>query len=121
MKDNDLNIESIRWLPILCLATFIVSYNLGLGPVAWICVSELFPPEARSIASAIAASACLISAFATSLAFPYLTAGVGMAPSFWILAGCCAVGVGFVWCLVPETKGKTLRDIQGLLSGDHCK
>lgn len=121
LKQSGNPVDEIKWLPIFCLALYMACYALGLGPVSWVIVGELFPPEARSKSSAIAASTCLISAFFTSLIFPFIVETIGMGPSFWIFALCTAVGVIFVWKLLPETKGKSLLEIQNFLNNKGVK
>lgn len=110
------DVSNIFWLPIASLLVFIITYNLGLAPLAWAILGEMFPSNAKSLASIIACCACLILTFVTSAFFPYLVGVIGMAQSFWLFAAFCAACLFFVYFVVPETKGKSLLEIQRMLN-----
>jgi sugar porter (SP) family MFS transporter len=120
LKTNNFDnaVSYLFWLPVCSLILYVVMYNTGIGPVAWAMTGELFPPQFRNYASALVSSFCLFLAFIFALFFPNIREIIGMAASFWIFAGSSALGIVFVWLLVPETKGKSLHDIQlGLETG----
>lgn len=104
------------WLPIVCLLVYIVSFNLGLGPVPWTVLSEIFPNNVKASASALVSSTCFGISFVITMAFPILSEILGMAETFWTFGICCILGLLFVYYIVPETKGKTLAEIQEILS-----
>ncbi|RZC34874.1 Sugar tr and/or MFS 1 domain containing protein [Asbolus verrucosus] len=60
-----------------------------------------------------------LMAFVLTVIFPNVTQIIGMACSFWLFAGFCMFGIVFVWRMVPETKGKSLRNIQNILEGNN--
>lgn len=111
MKLNDYEVHSVTWLPIASLVLFMICYNLGIGPLPWAILGELFPPNIKAKAATLTTSVCLFMAFFTNAAFPYVKIYVGMAETFWFFGICGAVGLVFVYALVPETKGKSLHDI----------
>lgn len=104
------------WLPIACLILYIVSFNLGLGPVPWTILSEVFPDNVKSSAAALVSSTCFGVSFVVTMAFPIISEMLGMAESFWMFGSCCVLGVIFIYCVVPETKGKNVKEIQEILS-----
>ncbi|XP_066246327.1 facilitated trehalose transporter Tret1-like [Euwallacea similis] len=104
------------WLPIACLLLYIVSFNLGLGPVPWTVLSEVFPDNVKSIASALASATCFGVSFLVTLAFPIVSETLGMAESFWVFGVCCAFGAIFIKLVMIETKGKNVTEIQEILS-----
>ncbi|XP_064543958.1 facilitated trehalose transporter Tret1-2 homolog [Drosophila montana] len=118
MKDSDPDsVASIGWLPITSTLVFIVASAVGFGPVPWLIMAELFTEDVKSIAGSIAGTVNWFSAFLVTKLFPLLNNNIGSAPTFWIFSG---IGVfAFVWTFiwVPETKGKTLLEIQHLLAG----
>ena len=83
-----------------------------IGPVTWVLISELFPNRIRGLAISIAVLALWIANFVLSLTFPSLNATLGPAKTFWIYAGVCFIGALFIFFYVPETKGKTLEQIE---------
>lgn len=116
-----LDVSSIFWLPIVSLVLFIVAFNLGFASIPWAIMGELFPTNIKMVASTFACSFCLLFAFVTSTFFPYLSVMIGLAKSFWLFGGFCAIGFAFVYFVVPETKGKSLQEIQIMLNKGSMK
>ncbi|KAK4875749.1 hypothetical protein RN001_012171 [Aquatica leii] len=110
------NVEFLFWLPIACLIGYILTYNVGFGPLPWAIMGELFPPNAKSISSTITASVCWLLAFIITKFFSDVAALIGIAGSFWIFSGCCVFAFLFVFKLLPETSGKSLKEIQDILN-----
>ncbi|CAH1376071.1 unnamed protein product, partial [Tenebrio molitor] len=117
LKTNSFDdaVSYLYWLPVCSLMLYIVMYSVGIGPVGWAMIGELFPPQFRTYASGLVSCFCLFLAFILALFFPNIRDIIGMAASFWIFAGSSALGIVFVWLLVPETKGKSLHEIQLIL------
>lgn len=78
-------------------------------------MGELFPPNLKMVATTIACSILLFLAFITTLVFPYLKELIGIANCFCLFGGFCAFGCIFVYLFVPETKGKSLEEVQKML------
>lgn len=87
-------------------------YSMSLAPVTWVLISEIFPNRIRGTAISIAVSALWIACFILTYTFPILEGSIGTGNTFWIYSGICAVGFLFVWRFVPETKNKTLEEIE---------
>jgi sugar porter (SP) family MFS transporter len=87
-------------------------YGVSLAPVTWVLIAEIFPNRIRGAAISVAVSALWIACFVLTFLFPILTGKVGMAATFWLYAGICAAGFVFVLLRVPETKGKTLEQLE---------
>lgn len=92
-------------------------YGVSLAPVTWVLIAEIFPNRIRGAAISVAVSALWIACFILTFLFPILTGRVGMAATFWLYAGICVLGFVFVFLRVPETKGKTLEQIERELAG----
>ena len=90
-------------------------YSMSLAPVTWVLISEIFPNRIRGTAISIAVSALWIACFILTLTFPILERNIGTGNTFWIYAGICAAGFAFIRLVVPETKGKTLEQIESEL------
>lgn len=87
-------------------------YSMSLAPITWVLISEIFPNRIRGVAISIAVSALWIACFALTFLFPILNKRIGPANTFWTFAAVCFLGLIFVWKYVPETKGKSLEQIE---------
>jgi MFS transporter, SP family, xylose:H+ symportor len=92
-------------------------YAMSLAPVTWVLISEIFPNRIRGAAVSVAVSALWIACFILTFMFPILRGAVGMAGTFWIYALICFAGFVFVYYRVPETRGKTLEQIEKEAAG----
>ncbi len=87
-------------------------YAMSLAPVTWVLIAEIFPNRIRGAAISVAVSALWIACFILTFAFPTLNAAIGMSGTFWLYSAICFAGFVFVYFRVPETKGKTLEQIE---------
>jgi sugar porter (SP) family MFS transporter len=109
----------LKGLPVLvCTLATIACFAMTLGPVAWVLISEIFPNRIRGAAVSVSVSALWIACFALTFTFPALNAALGAAGTFWLYSGICVAGFVFVWRRVPETKGKTLEQIERGYAGE---
>ncbi|UCF16488.1 MAG: MFS transporter, partial [Phycisphaerales bacterium] len=83
-----------------------------LAPVTWVLIAELFPNRIRGAAMSIAVLALWISCAALALFFPYIKEALGAHGAFWTFSGICIAGFFVMLKCLPETKGKTLEDIE---------
>jgi sugar porter (SP) family MFS transporter len=99
-------------LILIAVLFYIGCFDLSLGPVTWVCLAELFPTAVRGQAMSVATlslwSACLV----VSLSFLSLMRLLSPGGTFWIYAALCVVTFIFVWKWVPETKCRSLEEIQ---------
>ncbi len=110
----------IRGLPVLLITLCTIGcYALTLAPVTWVLISEIFPNRVRGIGVSISVSALWSASFVLTFTFPILNRALGSAGTFWTYAGICLAGFFFVFLCVPETKGKTLEQIERELTGVH--
>ncbi|MFQ3545340.1 sugar porter family MFS transporter [Halobacillus rhizosphaerae] len=108
---------AIAWLTVVFLGLFIVFFSATWGPVVWVMLPELFPLKARGAATGITTLVLSAGNLVVSLFFPVLLDAIGTAGVFVIFAvmGVCAFL--FVLKFVPETKGKSLEEIENDLRG----
>ncbi len=101
---------------LLCVIVFIAAFAMAMGPIGWLLCSEIFPNKVRGRAMSLAALTVWISCYVVAQTFPMLndSATIGPALTFWIYAVVSMFSFGFVALLVPETKGRTLEEIEGL-------
>jgi sugar porter (SP) family MFS transporter len=108
----------LKGLPVLiCTLATIGCYGMSLAPVTWVLISEIFPNRIRGAAVSISVSALWIACFVLTFTFPILNRALGPAATFWLYAGICLAGFVFIQLAVPETKGKTLEEIEREYAG----
>jgi MFS transporter, SP family, xylose:H+ symportor len=100
-----------RAVMILTLSA-IACYALTLAPVTWVLISEIFPNRVRSQAVSVAVSALWIASFALTYTFPLINRVLGSSGTFLGYGVFCMMGALFVLFFVPETKGRTLEEIE---------
>jgi SP family galactose:H+ symporter-like MFS transporter len=99
---------------LVALITFITCFAFSAGPVTWTVINEIFPGHIRGRAVAVATATNWGSAFLVSQGFLTLIGAIGESLSFLLFALCCGIGFVWVYFAVPETKGRSLEDIQQL-------
>lgn len=105
------------WM-LLFILGYIACFALSVGPVVWVILSEIFPTRIRGRAMAIATVCLWIANYVVSQTFPMMDEHPGLIERFhhgfpfWVYGGFCVVLALFVWRLLPETKGKTLEEIE---------
>lgn len=120
MQDQDKeSVANLGWLPVVSLCVFIIMFSIGFGPVPWLMMGELFASDIKGVAGSIAGTTNWILAFVVTKTFVNLKDSIGSGETFWLFAGITIVGVFFVFFLVPETKGKSLNEIQAILEGKN--
>ncbi|KAJ3623784.1 hypothetical protein MTP99_017447 [Tenebrio molitor] len=118
LKNHQIQVDMISWVPVLSLVVFMMMFNIGLGPVPWVVIAELFPPKMRSTTTSLASFSCFMSSFIITLVFAAMSLHLGMANCFFVLSLICFCAGAFIFCFVPETKGKSLQAIQRSLEGN---
>jgi sugar porter (SP) family MFS transporter len=99
--------------PMLVLVLAAIGcYAMSLAPVTWVIIAEIFPNRIRGAAMAVAVAALWLACFLLTYSFPWLNATLGAAGTFWLYAIICVAGFLFVQFRLPETKGKTLEQIE---------
>lgn len=99
---------------LVCVVIFIAAFAMALGPVGWLFCSEIFPNKLRGRAMSVAALTVWICCYVVAQTFPMMneSPSIGPALTFWIYAAVSLFAFGFVFALVPETKGRTLEEIE---------
>lgn len=114
----------LQGLPMLVLVlAAIACYAMSLAPVTWVVIAEIFPNRVRSSAMSVSVTALWSACFVLTYTFPLLNSALGVAGTFWTYAAVCLAGAIFLILRLPETKGRTLEQLEADLrrasSGDH--
>jgi len=97
---------------LVLVVSAIACYAMSLAPITWVVISEIFPNRIRGAAMSVAVFSLWIGCTALTLTFPYLKGGLGAHGAFWLYGVICVVGFVVIFMKLPETKGKSLEDIE---------
>ena len=97
---------------LLLVLAAIGCYAMSLAPVTWVVISEIFPNRIRGAAMSVAVSALWIACFLLTYTFPILNSKLGPAGTFGLYAAICVAGFAFIFLKLPETKNKSLEQIE---------
>jgi SP family arabinose:H+ symporter-like MFS transporter len=95
-----------------CIMLYVASFAFGMGPGVWLYMSEIFPTKVRGRAAALTTSTLWAGTLVVTFTFLSLVKTLGIGGTFAIYAALCFVCLIYVWRIVPETRGRTLEQIQ---------
>jgi SP family sugar porter-like MFS transporter len=105
-------------LPMLLMVVLAIAcYAMSLAPVVWVVLAEIFPARIRGAAMAVATFFLWVACFLLTYTFPILNEYLKASGTFWIYGGVCLAGFFFIRSQLPETKGKSLEEIEKELAG----
>lgn len=113
---NSSILNSLMWLPVTSLVLFVALFNIGMGPIPWALVGELFSLNIKSYAATLATVACWVTSFAMIYSFEFLNQALGIYWSFWIFTIASFLAFLFTLFYIFETKGLTVQEIQNKLN-----
>ena len=99
-------------LMVALVVTAISVYAMTLGPVTWTLLAEIFPHRVRGIAMATCTFALWVGCCTLTFSFPSMNAALGSSGTFWIYSAICMCAFVFLWRNCPETKGKSLEELE---------
>ncbi len=105
-------LEFSGWPVLVLVITAIAIYAMSLAPITWVVLSEIFPNRLRGVAMSIATFSLWIASFILVFTFPIMNNALGSYGTFWTYSLICLVGFIFVKKKLPETKGKSLEEIE---------
>lgn len=106
------HIGSQGWLLLISILGFTAAFNMALGPISWIVNSEIFPTKLRGRAMGITTCLLWFACYLVSQTFPMLVESIGPSRTFWLYSLFSLAAMIFVIAKVPETKGRTLEQIE---------
>ena len=103
-------------ITLICLCCFITGFALGMGPIPWLVISEIFPTKIRGVASGVAAQVNWLGAFIVMKFYVNMEDSMHSYGCYWFFAAVCLCAVVYVFIFLPETKGKTLEEVEALFA-----
>ena len=100
------------WPLLLLVVAAIACYAMSLAPVTWVVLSEIFPNKIRGAAMSVATVSLWLASFLLTYTFPLLNDAFGASGTFWLYGVICIAGLVFIYKRLPETKGKSLEEIE---------
>jgi SP family sugar porter-like MFS transporter len=103
------------WPMLVMIVAAIACYAMTLGPVVWVVLSEIFPNRIRGVAMSVGTMSLWIACFVLTYTFPILNELFNTSGTFWLYAMICLAGFIFVYRMLPETKNKSLEELEKIL------
>ena len=97
---------------MVCTVVYLAFFQACLGPLAWLVMSEIFPLRLRGLGMGISVFCLWITNFIVGLVFPIMLANLGLSGSFIAFSVCAVLGAVFIYHFAPETRGKSLEEIE---------
>ena len=97
---------------LLVILLYIAFFASAMGPLVWVVMAEIFPIKVRGSAMGLATLILWLADFAVTLTFPVISDRFHPSAAFWLYAVMCALDLVFMWFVLPETKGRTLEEIE---------
>ncbi len=111
----------LAWIAVVSVAAFVGFFAIGLGPVFWLLIAEIFPLDLRGRAMSLSTVANWGFNLVVAVTFLDIVAAVGSAGAFLVYAVLSLLALVFIAMLVPETKGRTLEQIEAALDTTHAR
>src|SRR5213595_1520938 len=109
----------LAWIAVICLMGYVASFAISLGPIFWLLIAEIYPLKIRGLAEGTAATFNWASNLIVSLTFLTLVEKLGAGSTFFLYALASVASWLFAYYLVPETKGRTLEQIEAFWRAGH--
>ena len=100
------------WVPIVCLAVFILSFSMGMGPLCFVLLGDFSLHCLAALAATISGLTNWGSAFLMTFVYSDMRRVLGLAGTFWFYGACSAVGAVFSMIVLPETRGRSFQEIE---------
>jgi len=97
------------------LVLYMAFFEVSLGPVLWLLLSELYPIKVKGVAMSVGAFTCWLMTFAVTQLVPIMKGGMGYSGLFFFFAAVCVASFAWIWLYIFETKGRSLEEIEELL------
>lgn len=117
VKMGDTDVSNFGWIPLLSMIIYVIGFSLGFGPIPWLMMGEILPARIRGTAASIATAFNWTCTFVVTKTYEDFKELTGAHGTFWFFGIICALGVFFVYIWVPETRGRSLEEIEKRFAG----
>lgn len=117
-KNNDVDVVPYNWIPVFAVMLYAVSFKFGLGMVPIVMTAELFPTSVKAMGMTISDAAYVLFALISIYLYQFMFDLYGLHAPFFLFSASCIITMFFIICYIPETKGKSLEEIQFILKGE---
>lgn len=117
VKHIDIDVSNFGWIPLASLVLYVLGFSIGFGPIPWLMLGEILPSKVRGTAASIATAFNWTCTFIVTKTFKNIIESIDIYGVFWLFAAICILGLIFVIFFVPETRGKSLEEIEHRLTG----
>ncbi|XP_044764963.1 facilitated trehalose transporter Tret1-like isoform X2 [Coccinella septempunctata] len=118
---TNMDVTDYGFVPLASLIVFALGFSLGFGPIPWLMMGEILPAKIRGPAASIVTAFNWASTFVVTTTFPIMNKSLGSCYTFWFYGLMVVLGFIFTVICVPETRGKSLEDIERLMSGQEVR
>ncbi|XP_047358591.1 facilitated trehalose transporter Tret1-like isoform X2 [Vespa velutina] len=117
MNTGDTDVSNVGWIPLISLIIYVIGFSLGFGPIPWLMMGEILPARIRGTAASIATAFNWTCTFVVTKTYEDFKELIGAYGTFWFFGIICAIGLIFVNVWVPETRGRSLEEIEKRFAG----
>ncbi|CAH0592400.1 unnamed protein product [Chrysodeixis includens] len=116
-SDLNMDVSNLGWIPLTCIMIYLLGFSLAFGPIPWLMMGEILPARIRGSAASLVTAFNWLCTFTVTKTFYNILVAIGPAGTFWMFGIICFIGLFFVILFVPETRGRSLAQIENVLSG----
>ncbi|XP_076178551.1 trehalose transporter 1 isoform X2 [Ptiloglossa arizonensis] len=111
------DVSDFGWIPLLSLIIYVIGFSLGFGPIPWLMMGEILPVKIRGSAASVATAFNWSCTFIVTKTYEDIVSVFGTHGTFWLFGSIVLVGFIFVIICVPETRGRSLEEIEKRFAG----
>ncbi|XP_046744429.1 facilitated trehalose transporter Tret1-2 homolog isoform X1 [Diprion similis] len=117
LQANGADLTAVSWLPLVAMIAFLVSYTSGMGTIPMVTTAEIFPCEVKALAMTAAVTYMCAAGICVTKLYQIVSDAYGIHVALYIFTVCSTVSTAFIFFVVPETKRRSLNEIQDELHG----
>ncbi|XP_068974263.1 facilitated trehalose transporter Tret1-like isoform X2 [Bombus flavifrons] len=117
VKAAGVDVTAFGWIPLMSLIVYVIGFSLGFGPIPWLMMGEILPVKIRGSAASVATAFNWSCTFIVTKTYEDIVSVIGPYGTFWMFGTIVLVGFVFVIVSVPETRGRSLEEIEKRFTG----
>ncbi|XP_073989536.1 facilitated trehalose transporter Tret1-like isoform X2 [Rhodnius prolixus] len=117
MKNSGTDMTQYGWIPLASSVIYVIGFSIGAGPIPWLMMGEILPAKIRGSAGSMVTSFNWACTFLVTKTYVDLTLLIGSHGAFWLFGVICLISLAFVIIFVPETRGRSLEEIERYYMG----